>query len=147
MRRNSSGCSSEVINNIVGETKESFDQRSYKPNMLIDMMAIFPPKSFVVERHLFQQNLNSPSTKRLPMKIYFYTGCLDVQLGSSPVSSLSVVSDGVVSLHSDPLRQRSVLLSGLSQLLLGLETLVSLEVSNCSPWSTGQDRYFTVGWE
>lgn len=63
--------------------------------------------------------------------MYFYTRCLDVQLGSSPVSSLSVVSDGVVSLHSDPLRQRSVLLGGLSQLLLGLETLVSLKVSNC----------------
>lgn len=51
---------------------------------------------------------------------------LDTQLGSSPVSSLGVVSDGVVSLQSDPLRQWSVLLGGLSQLLLDLETLVSL---------------------
>lgn len=62
-------------------------------------------------------------------KKYFYIRRLDVQLGSSPVSSLRVVSDGVVSLQSDPVRQRSVLLTGLSQLLLGLETLVSLDVS------------------
>ena len=52
---------------------------------------------------------------------------LDTQLSSSPVSSLGVVSDRVVSLQSDPLRQWSVLLLGLSQLLLDLETLVSLK--------------------
>lgn len=43
------------------------------------------------------------------------------------MSSLGVVSDRVVSLQSDPLRQWSVLLLGLSQLLLDLETLVSLK--------------------
>lgn len=52
---------------------------------------------------------------------------LDSQLSSSPVSSLSVVSDLVVSLQSDPLRQWSVLLRSLSKLLLGLERFVSLK--------------------
>lgn len=53
---------------------------------------------------------------------------LDVQLSSSPVSSLSVVSDLVVGLQSDPLRQRSVLLGSFSQLLLGSERFVSLSM-------------------
>uniref|UniRef100_A0A0L0P0J1 Uncharacterized protein n=1 Tax=Candidozyma auris TaxID=498019 RepID=A0A0L0P0J1_CANAR len=57
---------------------------------------------------------------------------LDVQLRSSPVSSLGVVSDGVVGLQSDPLRQRSVLLGSLAQFLLSLEALVSLVVSTNS---------------
>lgn len=43
---------------------------------------------------------------------------LDVHLCSSPVSSLGVVADFVVSSQTDPLGQRSVLLLGLSQLLL-----------------------------
>lgn len=45
------------------------------------------------------------------------------------MSSLSVVSDLVVSLQSDPLRQWSVLLGSFSQLLLGSERFVSLDVS------------------
>lgn len=45
------------------------------------------------------------------------------------MSSLGVVSDGVVGLQSEPLRQRSVLLGSLAQFLLDLEALVSLDVS------------------
>lgn len=45
------------------------------------------------------------------------------------MSSLGVVSDGVVGLQSEPLRQRSVLLRSLAQFLLDLEALVSLTVS------------------
>lgn len=56
---------------------------------------------------------------------YEQTG-LEVQLSSSPVSSLGVVSDGVVSLQSEPLWQRSVLLGSLAQFLLDFEALVSL---------------------
>jgi len=50
-----------------------------------------------------------------------------MQLSSSPVDSLSVVSDFVTSSKSDPLRQRSVLLLVLSQLLLDSESLVGLK--------------------
>ena len=46
-----------------------------------------------------------------------------MQLSSSPVSSLGVVSDSVTTSQSDPLRQWSVLLLGLGQLLLGPERL------------------------
>ncbi len=49
-----------------------------------------------------------------------------MQLSSSPVDSLSIVSDLVTSSKSDPLRQRSVLLLVLSQLLLNSESLVGL---------------------
>ena len=49
-----------------------------------------------------------------------------MQLSSSPVDSLSIVSDLVPSSKSDPLRQRSVLLLVLSQLLLNSESLVGL---------------------
>lgn len=73
---------------------------------------------------------------------------LDVQLGSSPVSSLSVVSkpifvnltffkilitgllnlpDGSISLESEPLGKRSVLFSSLSELQLGLERFLRLQ--------------------
>lgn len=53
---------------------------------------------------------------------------LDVHLRSSPVSSLGVVLDGVVSSQSDPLGQRSVLLLGLGHLLLGLERFLGLNI-------------------
>ena len=49
-----------------------------------------------------------------------------MQLSSSPVDSLSIVSDLVTSSKSDPLRQRSVLLLVLSQLLLNSESLMGL---------------------
>lgn len=52
-----------------------------------------------------------------------------MQLSSSPVSSLGVVSDSVTTSQSDPLRQWSVLLGSFSQLLLGSERFVSLDVS------------------
>lgn len=42
------------------------------------------------------------------------------------MSSLGVVSDGVVGLQSEPLWQRSVLLGSLAQFLLNVEALVSL---------------------
>lgn len=54
------------------------------------------------------------------------TQSLDVHLSSSPVSSLGVVTDSVVGSQSNPLWQGSVLLLGLSQLLLDLERLLSL---------------------
>ncbi|KND99779.2 hypothetical protein QG37_03198 [Candidozyma auris] len=57
---------------------------------------------------------------------------LDVQLRSSPVSSLGVVSDGVVGLQSDPSRQRSVSLGSLAQFSLSSEALVSSVVSTNS---------------
>lgn len=53
--------------------------------------------------------------------------CLKTQLRSSPVSSLGVVTDGVVSSQSDPLWQWSVLLLSLGQLLLDSERLLSLQ--------------------
>ena len=62
-------------------------------------------------------------TKSLKHK---YVLRLDVHLGSSPVSSLSVVTDSVVSSQSDPLWQWSVLLLSLSHFLLGSERLLSL---------------------
>jgi hypothetical protein len=46
---------------------------------------------------------------------------LHSELGSSPVSSLGVVSDSVISSHSDPLRNRTVLLDLLSKSSLELE--------------------------
>lgn len=55
------------------------------------------------------------------------TSNLQAQLRSSPVSSLGVVTDLVVSSQSDPLRQRSVLVLSLSQLLLDLERLLGLQ--------------------
>lgn len=60
---------------------------------------------------------------------YWRTTQLNVQLGSSPVSSLGVVTDGVTSSQSDPLWQWSVLVLGLSQLLLDLERLLSLIIT------------------
>lgn len=51
---------------------------------------------------------------------------LQTQLSSSPVSSLSVVTDSVVGLQSEPLWQWSVLVLSLSQLLLDDERLLSL---------------------
>lgn len=54
---------------------------------------------------------------------------LQVQLSSSPVSSLAVVSDGGVSLKSEPVRKRSVLLSSLGKLDLGSEGFVRLLLS------------------
>ena len=50
---------------------------------------------------------------------------LQAELSSSPVSSLGVVSDGVASSHSDPLRNRAVLLDLLTKRTLELETLDS----------------------
>jgi hypothetical protein len=50
---------------------------------------------------------------------------LQAELGSSPVSSLGVVSDGIASSHSDPLRDRAILLNLLSENALELETLDS----------------------
>lgn len=58
-------------------------------------------------------------------------GSLDTKLGSSPVSSLGVVSNGVVGLESDPLGQGSVLSRGLGQLGLGLEGLETLGLVLC----------------
>ena len=49
---------------------------------------------------------------------------LELQLGSSPVSSLRVVADGVVGLQSNPLRYRPVLLQLLGQTTLQLVRLV-----------------------
>jgi len=49
---------------------------------------------------------------------------VDVKLGSSPVSSLRVVSDGVVSLISDPVREGSVLLGLLGKLFLDDQSFV-----------------------
>jgi hypothetical protein len=48
---------------------------------------------------------------------------LDAEFGSSPVSSLGVVSDVVVGLESVPVWQRSVLLSCSSCLLLDSQRL------------------------
>ena len=48
---------------------------------------------------------------------------LQSELGSSPVSSLGVVSDSVTSSHSDPLRNRAVLLDLLAESSLKLERL------------------------
>ena len=62
-------------------------------------------------------------TKSLKHK---YVLRLDVHLGSSPVSSLSVVTDSVVGSQSDPLWQWSVLLLSLSHFLLDSERLLSL---------------------
>ena len=47
--------------------------------------------------------------------------CLETQLGSSPVSSLEVVSNFVVGSHSNPVRHLSVLLLLLTELLLQTE--------------------------
>jgi hypothetical protein len=57
---------------------------------------------------------------------------LDVQFSTSPVSSLSIVTDGVVGSQSDPLWQWTVGVSSLGQSLLGLEGFLRLEedVSN-----------------
>ena len=52
--------------------------------------------------------------------------CLDVHLSSSPVSSLSIVTDSVVGSQSNPLWQWSVLLLSLSHFLLDSERLLSL---------------------
>lgn len=49
---------------------------------------------------------------------------LQLELSSSPVSPLSIVSDGVSRLHTNPLRDGSVLLLLLSQLSLNSEGLV-----------------------
>ena len=51
---------------------------------------------------------------------------LNVHLGSSPVSSLSIVTDSVVGSQSDPLWQWSVLFLSLSHFLLDSERLLSL---------------------
>lgn len=51
---------------------------------------------------------------------------LDTQLSSSPVSSLSIVSDLVISSQSDPLWQWSVLFLSLGQFLLGSEWFLRL---------------------
>lgn len=50
--------------------------------------------------------------------------CLDTQLGPSPVSSLCVVSDRVIGLHTDPLGKRAVLTLLLGELELGAESFV-----------------------
>lgn len=57
-------------------------------------------------------------------KHYITAGSLQAQLSSSPVSSLGVVSDLVVSSQPDPLGERSVLLRSLGELLLDLKSLV-----------------------
>ena len=49
---------------------------------------------------------------------------LDVQLGSSPVSSLRVVTNGVTSLHANPLRNRAVLLLLFAQDFLDFKGLL-----------------------
>ena len=49
---------------------------------------------------------------------------LDVQFGSSPVSSLGVVANGVPGLHANPLRDRAVLLLLLAQDLLDFKRLL-----------------------
>jgi hypothetical protein len=49
---------------------------------------------------------------------------LQLQLGASPMTSLSVVSDFVASTHSDPLWDGAILLKLLRQLLLDPECLV-----------------------
>jgi len=51
---------------------------------------------------------------------------LDTDASLAPVTSLGVVSDGVVGAQTDPLRDGTVLLLGLGQLLLGAERLVGL---------------------
>ena len=50
---------------------------------------------------------------------------LQSELCSSPVSSLRVISDCVVSSHSDPLRNRAILLDLLSKNALEFERLDS----------------------
>lgn len=49
---------------------------------------------------------------------------LDVELGTSPVAALGIVSDLVVSSHPDPVRDRSVLFLLLSENALGFESFV-----------------------
>jgi len=43
---------------------------------------------------------------------------LYIQLGPSPVPALGVISNGVIRSHSDPGRNRSILLQRLAELLL-----------------------------
>lgn len=52
---------------------------------------------------------------------------LDVQFSTSPVSSLSVVTNSVVGSQSDPLWQWTVGSLSLGQFLLGLERFLRLE--------------------
>ena len=54
---------------------------------------------------------------------------LDVQFGSSPVSSLGVVANGVPGLHANPLRDRAVLLLLLAQDFLDFKRLLRWLVS------------------
>ena len=61
-----------------------------------------------------------------------YFNYLEAELGSSPVSSLGVISDGVISLHPNPLRDRSVLLHLLTEDSLELETFNSSLRANVS---------------
>ena len=49
---------------------------------------------------------------------------LDVQLSSSPVSSLRVVTNGVTGLHANPLRNRAVLLLLFAQDFLDFKGLL-----------------------
>jgi len=49
---------------------------------------------------------------------------LELELGSPPVTPLGVVSDRVSGPHSDPLRNRPILLLLLSQHFLNLQRLV-----------------------
>lgn len=51
-------------------------------------------------------------------------GGLEAELGAAPVAALSVVADGVVGSHTDPVRDRPVLPLLLRQFLLDHETLV-----------------------
>lgn len=51
-------------------------------------------------------------------------GSLESELGAAPVPALGVVTDGVVSAHADPVRNRPVLPLLLRQLLLDHECLV-----------------------
>ena len=57
--------------------------------------------------------------------------CLDTDASLAPMSPLCVVSDGVTSSKTDPLRNWSVLLLGLCKLLLGSETLVTRHLDYC----------------
>ena len=66
------------------------------------------------------------STKRTSVQ------ALQTDLSSSPVSSLGVVSDSVTSSHSDPLRNRAVLLDLLTKRTLELETLDSSLKKYCT---------------
>jgi hypothetical protein len=57
---------------------------------------------------------------------------LDTETGLAPVSSLSVVSNGVTSPEANPLRDGTVLLLSFGKLLLGTETLVARHLDGLS---------------